>query len=346
MTRSVELLDVKPMRRHSPSAANVISNTNADNFENKRIDIASPQETRLEPETAIRTTPIRIQQCLEVNNSGATISPLNFHRNTSPNVRLEAGGSVVKWNGGPGRTLIFMERTLQIEETVIFRFECQNACYTEPMVLGITTCDPITLSTAELGVEPEVLLDRPEYWVIHQFLYPKDTEGILQLKLSGDGRMQSRKTVPDVEGQTLFFADSSQLLWLFFCFQASSRNITSLGSYTLSPMPCQAVEQFPTAGCNNHLCSSSFSSECSSPMSPNSYMSFKSQESSPSNIQMQDCFFNECAICMDNPVDSATYSCGHMCVCAPCGRKLLHHPHPTCPICRQKIHDIIRIFRR
>uniref|UniRef100_UPI00358FCF20 E3 ubiquitin-protein ligase NEURL1B-like n=2 Tax=Myxine glutinosa TaxID=7769 RepID=UPI00358FCF20 len=352
MTRSVELLDVKSTRGPPPSAANVISNTSADNFQNNRLDIASPQEPRLVPETAIRTTPIPIQQCVEGTRSGTTISPLNFHRNTTPNVTLGSGGSIVKWNGGPGHALIFMERTLQVEETVILRFECQNACCTEPMVLGITTCDPNALSMAELSAEPQDLLDRPEYWVVHPFQYPRDTDGFLQLRLSRDGRMQSIDIRSDGKGQTLFFVDASQSLWLFFYLQASSINITSLGSYTVSPLPCQAVEQSATAGCTNRLCScSSFSSACSpcnsSPLSPDSFMSFKSQEASPSSIQMPDYFFNnECAICMDNPVDSATYGCGHMCVCAPCGKKLLCRPHPTCPICRQEIHDIIRIYRR
>mmetsp|Transcript_3464 Transcript_3464/g.6495 ORF Transcript_3464/g.6495 Transcript_3464/m.6495 type:complete len:356 (-) Transcript_3464:1944-3011(-) len=50
-----------------------------------------------------------------------------------------------------------------------------------------------------------------------------------------------------------------------------------------------------------------------------------------------------CTICMETPIDSVLYTCGHMCSCSPCGRSLLASGMP-CPICRAPVRDIVRIF--
>lgn len=44
----------------------------------------------------------------------------------------------------------------------------------------------------------------------------------------------------------------------------------------------------------------------------------------------------DCAICMALPKDSVMYPCGHFYTCDECSKKLA-----TCPICRQKITQII-----
>jgi Zinc finger, C3HC4 type (RING finger) len=55
---------------------------------------------------------------------------------------------------------------------------------------------------------------------------------------------------------------------------------------------------------------------------------------------------SECCMCFDRPMDSVIYRCGHMCVCYECGLEIqeFHNP-PLCPICRQPISDIIKIYK-
>jgi len=50
-----------------------------------------------------------------------------------------------------------------------------------------------------------------------------------------------------------------------------------------------------------------------------------------------------CTICMEAPIDSLLYACGHMCTCSACGRSLLASGIP-CPICRAPIRDVVRAF--
>lgn len=53
----------------------------------------------------------------------------------------------------------------------------------------------------------------------------------------------------------------------------------------------------------------------------------------------------ECSVCMECEPNAALYPCGHMCLCYDCaiGVRKLHAA--LCPICRQPIIDILRIYR-
>ncbi|VDP41804.1 unnamed protein product [Heligmosomoides polygyrus] len=49
-------------------------------------------------------------------------------------------------------------------------------------------------------------------------------------------------------------------------------------------------------------------------------------------------------VCYDAQVDTALYKCGHVCMCEDCAKETLNI-RPFCPICRDVIRDIIKIFR-
>ena len=57
------------------------------------------------------------------------------------------------------------------------------------------------------------------------------------------------------------------------------------------------------------------------------------------------CVNSECAVCLERAADSALYTCGHMCMCYSCAKEIIRKPKPLCPICRQPILDVIKIFR-
>jgi len=40
------------------------------------------------------------------------------------------------------------------------------------------------------------------------------------------------------------------------------------------------------------------------------------------------------------------YPCGHECVCDPCGKKFMQEAkQKICPMCRNRIKDIIKVYR-
>jgi len=54
---------------------------------------------------------------------------------------------------------------------------------------------------------------------------------------------------------------------------------------------------------------------------------------------------SECVVCLERVADSALYTCGHMCMCYTCAQEIVRKPNALCPICRQPIFDVIKIFR-
>ena len=55
----------------------------------------------------------------------------------------------------------------------------------------------------------------------------------------------------------------------------------------------------------------------------------------------------ECSVCLERPIDCVLYTCGHMCMCYECAAGV-HHASidgGSCPICRQTIKDVIKIYR-
>jgi len=49
---------------------------------------------------------------------------------------------------------------------------------------------------------------------------------------------------------------------------------------------------------------------------------------------------NLCKICFENPIDCVILRCGHMAICISCGTSL-----HACPICRNEITEVIKVFR-
>ena len=54
---------------------------------------------------------------------------------------------------------------------------------------------------------------------------------------------------------------------------------------------------------------------------------------------------NECVVCLERAPDAVLYTCGHMCMCHACARDVVQNRGALCPICRQAIRDVIKIFR-
>lgn len=55
---------------------------------------------------------------------------------------------------------------------------------------------------------------------------------------------------------------------------------------------------------------------------------------------------NLCVICMEKERDSIFYPCGHECVCSTCGKEFMYKAvQKICPVCRNRIKDIVRVYR-
>jgi hypothetical protein len=51
-----------------------------------------------------------------------------------------------------------------------------------------------------------------------------------------------------------------------------------------------------------------------------------------------------CVVCMDEAKDRAVRPCMHVCVCETCAQLLMLERTPRCPVCREPIQHIERVF--
>lgn len=51
-----------------------------------------------------------------------------------------------------------------------------------------------------------------------------------------------------------------------------------------------------------------------------------------------------CSICLDKKADHCFVPCGHICICVTCKNNLVISGKVSCPICRVKFTDIIKIY--
>ncbi|XP_022340554.2 protein neuralized-like isoform X2 [Crassostrea virginica] len=54
---------------------------------------------------------------------------------------------------------------------------------------------------------------------------------------------------------------------------------------------------------------------------------------------------SECTVCYERSVNAVLYTCGHMCMCFECAIVVKNHKSALCPICRQEIKDVIKIYK-
>jgi len=79
---------------------------------------------------------------------------------------------------------VFTQQPLLPGEELVIRIAGINLDYLGGLTVGLTSCDPSTLQTADLPDDADKLLDRPEYWVVHKRIcsHPKVNDELAFLR--------------------------------------------------------------------------------------------------------------------------------------------------------------------
>jgi len=84
---------------------------------------------------------------------------------------------------------VFTPRPLHIRETVVIQVLSVDPAYTGGLAFGVTCCDPETLRSDMLPDDSDLLLDRPEYWVVNKDVCAKaQVADELTFYLAEDGK--------------------------------------------------------------------------------------------------------------------------------------------------------------
>ncbi|KAM9356759.1 E3 ubiquitin-protein ligase NEURL1B [Symphorus nematophorus] len=275
---------------------------------------------------------------------------LHFHPIRGSDVILSADRSAACIHFlDSSQTLVFSDRPLHVGETLYVEVGHLGLPYFGALLFGLTSCDPASLHAGDLPADPEVLLDRKEYWVVHRG-FPMPCSGdVLSFSLLPSGEVHHG--VNGVGRGRLLCVDSSQVLWAFFTLHGAVNRLRILGTLQSSPpstSPSTSQSSSPddsdsdlafSVNRSSSASESSLVTAPSSPLSPPVSPTLTASELPPPGKN------GECTICFDQEVDTVIYTCGHMCLCNDCGLKLKRQINACCPICRRPIKDVIKTYR-
>ncbi|XP_060783435.1 E3 ubiquitin-protein ligase NEURL1B isoform X2 [Neoarius graeffei] len=274
---------------------------------------------------------------------------LRFHPVRGADVVLSSDRAMACVHSPDGiQTLVFSDRPMRLGETLFMEVSHMGPPCLGMLLFGVTSCDPGTLHATELPAEPDALLDRKEYWVVHRGLPAPAPGDVLSFMLLPDGEVHHG--INGVARGRLLCVDSSQALWTFFALRGAINRLRILGTLQASPSTSPSVSHGTasddsdsdlTFGVNrsSSASESSLVTAPSSPLSPPISPSLSFPET-PLNSKG-----SECTVCFDQEVDTVIYTCGHMCLCHECGLKLKKQINACCPICRRPIKDVIKTYR-
>ncbi|XP_026864457.2 E3 ubiquitin-protein ligase NEURL1B isoform X2 [Electrophorus electricus] len=246
------------------------------------------------------------------------------------------------------RTLVFSDRPVRLGESLYVEVGHLGLPYFGALLFGMTSCDPGTLHTGELPADPDVLLDRKEYWVMYRGFPSPGPGDVLSFTMLDNGEVHHG--VNGAAHGRLLCVDSSQVLWAFFTLHGAVNRLKILG--TLPESHCTPSFVSRGIACDDSNSDLAFSVNRSSSASESSLVT---APSSPLSLPVSPSLSfpevpisnksSECTVCFDQEVDTVIYTCGHMCLCNDCGLKLKKQKNTCCPICRRPIKDVIKTYR-
>ncbi|XP_028816816.1 E3 ubiquitin-protein ligase NEURL1B [Denticeps clupeoides] len=277
-------------------------------------------------------------------------SDLHFHPVRGSDVILSADRTAACVHFlDSSRTLVFSDRPLRLGETLYVEVGHLGLPYFGALLFGVTSCDPSGLHASDLPADPDMLLDRKEYWVVYRGFPMPSSGDVLSFCLLPSGEVHHG--VNGVGRGRLLCVDSSQVLWVFFTLHGAVNRLRILGTLQASPplsSPSISQSSSPEDSDSDMAFSinrSSSASESSLVTAPSSPLSPPVSPTLPPPEGPSGRKGGECTICFDQEVDTVIYTCGHMCLCNDCGLKLKKQINACCPICRRPIKDVIKTYR-
>ena len=175
--------------------------------------------------------------------SSLKLRSLSFHTSTGPNLSLN-GCSSIAWRHEDEYSAgyVFTSSSASLGERIVVQILATENMYIGSLAFGLTSCDPATLDCDSLPEDSDMLLDRPEYWVVSKDVAnTPDVGDELSFLVNHDGSVEFSKNgaVPSV----LMHVDVSVPLWGFWDVYGNTQRLRMVGG-TMDPVvrPDQARE--------------------------------------------------------------------------------------------------------
>ena len=293
-------------------------NAEVENVVSEALEAAANSLNSLELEREATEDSNEVEVPLRFNSS-ATFRTLSFHPSTGPNLSLN-GCSSIAWRHEDEYSAgyVFTAVPASIGERIVVQILATENMYIGSLAFGLTSCDPSSLDCDSLPEDSDMLLDRPEYWVVSKDVAscpPKGDELSFTIKTDGSVEFMKNNSIPSV----FMHVDITQPLWAFWDIYGNTSRIRVLGSTTPNALMPRQVSRT--------------SENLIEPAS----------EASELNQSVE---YQECIVCYEKAVDCVIYTCGHMCLCYECAlQQWRGRGGGFCPICRLAIRDVIRTYK-
>ena len=255
-------------------------------------------------------------------NQGVRFQAMTFHPNVGKNVTLDPSATVAaRLDEEFAQGYVFSHHNITPGERIVIQVLGREDSYIGSLAFGLTNCDPSNLNVKDLPEDSDLLLDRPEYWVVSKDVAnspPLGDELSFTIKTDGSVEFMRNNSIPSV----FMHVDITQPLWAFWDIYGSTSRIRILGS--TSPNRLTTNASMPRQVSTRTL------------IEP-------ATEASELNTSQN---ISECIVCYEKDVDCVLYTCGHMCLCYECAlQQWKGRGGGFCPVCRLAIRDIIRTYK-
>ncbi|XP_046487241.1 protein neuralized isoform X2 [Neodiprion pinetum] len=252
---AIEFVD--PNRQHFNNVKRGADHSNEDNAQHsrhsamddasnagrdvERIIVPTMQNMSIHHEPDVDLPGLRFQP------SGVVFKSLPFHSTRGRNIcfsnqQCVATRSDTEFCHG----YAFTGRPLLLGERLVVQILATEPMYVGALALGLTSCDPSKLTAEDLPDDSDLLLDRPEYWVVSKDVascpQPGD-EIAFTVTHYGEVQMSKNGGAPSV----VMHVDQSLQLWAFVDVYGSTQRVRMLASRPTSP-PRQQRQAAAPAG--------------------------------------------------------------------------------------------------
>lgn len=95
--------------------------------------------------------------------------PLPLHKTVGRNICISVDRTIaVRRVEEYCNSYVFTDRPIQLGEKIVVQILSIDYAYTGGLAFGMTACDPGSIQPADLPDDSDLLLDRPEYWVVNK----------------------------------------------------------------------------------------------------------------------------------------------------------------------------------
>ncbi|KAK7110356.1 hypothetical protein V1264_014242 [Littorina saxatilis] len=167
-------------------------------------------------------------------HAGANFTPLHLHTLCGRNICVSPDRTVaVRKQEDYCNGYVFTSRPVTPDQKIVLQVLGVDHSFIGGLGFGLTACDPSTVTASSLPDDADLLLDRPEYWVVNKDVCRNPEVGDeLSFAVTGEGEVLYSRNNGKIS--VLMHVDRTLPLWAFFDVYGNVQKVKVIGTTSLS----------------------------------------------------------------------------------------------------------------